>query len=161
MRRFPMAFYVGATITLVIMVMALLSFIWTPYAVESLNIAQKLQPPSQDHLFGTDHFGRDILSMIMVGARTSIAVAIVAVGIGMIVGVPLGLMAAAQHNQKIDHLIMRGNDLAFAFPGAGDRDLDDGYSWPIGVSRDLSDRYFQHPCFCARQSWRGLEPLAS
>jgi len=116
MRRFPMAFYVGATITLVIMMMALLSFVWTPYAVETLNIAQKLQPPSQDHLFGTDHFGRDILSMIMVGARTSIAVAIVAVGIGMILGVPLGLMAAAQHDQKIDHLIMRGNDLAFAFP---------------------------------------------
>ena len=47
--------------------------------------------------FGTDHFGRDILSMIMVGARTSIAVAFVAVGIGMRAGLPLGLTAAARN----------------------------------------------------------------
>ena len=49
-----------------------------------------MQPPSPAHWFGTDHFGRDILSMIMVGARNSIAVALVAVGIGMGIGVPLG-----------------------------------------------------------------------
>ena len=65
---------------------------------------------------GTDHFGRDILSMIMVGARTSIAVALVAVGIGMGVGVPLGLWAAARRGSLVDEVIMRGNDLVFAFP---------------------------------------------
>ncbi|MEL6685585.1 MAG: ABC transporter permease, partial [Pseudomonadota bacterium] len=63
-----------------------------------------------------DHFGRDILSMIMMGARTSIAVALVAVGIGMALGIPLGLLAAARHRSLLDELVMRGNDLVFAFP---------------------------------------------
>lgn len=75
-----------------------------------------MQPPNFKYWLGTDHFGRDILSMIMVGARTSIAVAIIAVGIGMILGVPLGLAAAAQIGSWLDELIMRGNDLVFAFP---------------------------------------------
>ncbi|NCF49093.1 MAG: ABC transporter permease subunit [Bacteroidetes bacterium] len=95
---------------------ALVSFIWTPFSVETLNIAAKLQQPNATHLFGTDHFGRDILSMIMVGARVSIAVAIVAVGIGILVGVPLGLLAAARQGGLVDDLVMRSNDLVFAFP---------------------------------------------
>ncbi len=95
---------------------ALLSLIWTPYDVTELTIATRLQAPSAVHWFGTDHFGRDILSMIMVGAQTSIAVAIVAVGIGMGIGVPLGLAAAARRGGLLDETIMRGNDLVFAFP---------------------------------------------
>jgi peptide/nickel transport system permease protein len=54
--------------------------------------------------------------MIMVGARTSIAVALIAVGVGMVIGVPLGLWAAARRGGWIDELIMRFNDLVFAFP---------------------------------------------
>ncbi len=95
---------------------ALLSLFWTPYDVTELTIATRLQAPSAVHWFGTDHFGRDILSMIMVGAQTSIAVAIVAVGIGMGIGVPLGLAAAARRGRLLDETIMRGNDLVFAFP---------------------------------------------
>ena len=95
---------------------ALLSLFWTPYDVTELAIATRLQAPSAVHWFGTDHFGRDILSMIMVGAQTSIAVAIVAVGIGMGIGVPLGLAAAARRGNLLDEIIMRGNDLVFAFP---------------------------------------------
>jgi peptide/nickel transport system permease protein len=96
--------------------LALLSFVWTPYDVASLDIAARLQPPSAEHWFGTDHFGRDVFSMVMVGARVSIAVALVAVGIGMGVGVPLGLAAAARRGTLLDELMMRGNDLVFAFP---------------------------------------------
>ncbi len=95
---------------------AVLSLFWTPYDVTELTIATRLQAPSAIHWFGTDHFGRDILSMIMVGAQTSIAVAIVAVGIGMGIGVPLGLAAAARRGHLLDETIMRGNDLVFAFP---------------------------------------------
>ena len=87
--RFPLTLVAGLALTAVFVAAALLSLVWTPHAVESLNIAARLQPASADHLLGTDHFGRDMLSMLMVGARTSIAVAIVAVGIGMILGVPL------------------------------------------------------------------------
>jgi peptide/nickel transport system permease protein len=107
---------IGGSIALLFVLAALLSFVWTPYDVASLDIANKLKKPGVDYWFGTDHFGRDIFSMIMVGARTSIAVAIVAVGIGLLVGVPLGLAAAAWRHSPPDELIMRGNDLVFAFP---------------------------------------------
>ena len=76
------------------MIMATISFFWQPFDVTELNISNRLQPVSLTHPFGTDHFGRDMLSMIMVGAQTSIAVALVAVGIGVLFGVPLGLFAA-------------------------------------------------------------------
>jgi len=107
---------IGGLLCGVFLAAALLSFLWTPFDVESLNIANKLQKPGAVNLFGTDHFGRDVLSMLMVGARTSIAVALVAVGIGLVVGVPLGLLAAARRNSWLDELTMRGNDLIFAFP---------------------------------------------
>jgi len=108
--------YIGALLCAVFIVAALASFIWTPFDVTKLDIANKFKPPGLPYALGTDHFGRDILSMIMVGARTSIAVALVAVSIGMLVGVPLGLFAAARSNSMVDELIMRGNDLVFAFP---------------------------------------------
>jgi len=74
-----------------------------------------MQGLSAAHPFGTDHFGRDILSMIMIGARNSIAVAIVAVVIGMGIGVPLGCWAASRGG-FIDEALMRINDVVFAFP---------------------------------------------
>jgi ABC-type proline/glycine betaine transport system permease subunit len=95
--------------------MAAISFFWTPYDVTRLVVADRMQPPSAEHWFGTDHFGRDVLSMIMVGARNSIAVALVAVGIGMGIGVPLGCWAAARGGW-LDEALMRFNDLVFAFP---------------------------------------------
>jgi peptide/nickel transport system permease protein len=106
---------IGAFITLTVIAVALLSFVWTPYDPTEMSIANKLQPPSLQHWLGTDHFGRDVLSMIMVGARNSIAVALIAVGIGVGIGVPLGLFAAARRGW-LDDAIMRVNDLVFAFP---------------------------------------------
>ena len=106
----------GALLTSVFVLSALVSFVWTPFSHTAMDIPNKLQGVGGAHLLGTDHFGRDILSMIMVGARTSIAVALVAVGIGMGLGVPLGLWAAAKRGSLVDEIIMRGNDLVFAFP---------------------------------------------
>ncbi len=108
--------WLGAMLAAVFVAAALISFLWTPFDVTKLNIPEKLQTPSMEHWFGTDHFGRDIFSMIMVGARTSIAVALVAVSIGIVAGVPLGLAAAARHDSLLDEIIMRSNDLVFAFP---------------------------------------------
>ncbi|MFU8864860.1 MAG: ABC transporter permease [Rhodobacterales bacterium] len=107
---------IGLVLSLVFVGAALVSFVWVPQDVGAMDIPNRMQPPSGAHLLGTDHFGRDILSMIMVGARTSIAVAVVAVVIGMGLGVPLGLAAAARRGSLIDEVIMRGNDLVFAFP---------------------------------------------
>ena len=109
------AFVAGLMTTTFIFLAGLISLVWTPYDVSLVTIAVRLQTPSLPHLFGTDHFGRDILSMIMVGARNSIAVALVAVGIGLIIGVPLGCWAAARGG-LIDAALMRANDVVFAFP---------------------------------------------
>ena len=84
----------GTGLSSLVVLAALVSFIWTPFDHTAMDIPAKLQQPNGNHWLGTDHFGRDIFSMIMVGARTSIAVALVAVGIGMGLGVPLGLAAA-------------------------------------------------------------------
>ncbi|MFK8035680.1 MAG: ABC transporter permease [Hyphomicrobiales bacterium] len=107
---------IGFILTAIFVGAALISYVWTPFDVETLNIPNKLKTPTLLHWFGTDHFGRDIFSMIMVGARTSIAVALIAVGIGILLGVPLGLAAAAKRGGWVDEIIMRGNDLVFAFP---------------------------------------------
>lgn len=107
---------IGLALSLIFVGAALISFVWVPQDVTTLDIANKMKTPSAAHPLGTDHFGRDILSMIMVGARTSIAVAVVAVVIGMGLGVPLGLAAAARRGSLADEVIMRGNDLVFAFP---------------------------------------------
>lgn len=107
---------IGTALTVLFIALAAVSFVWTPADIETLDIPNRLQTPSTTNWLGTDHFGRDILSMIMMGARTSIAVALLAVGIGMALGIPLGLLAAARHGSLLDEFIMRGNDLVFAFP---------------------------------------------
>ncbi|MFN3294295.1 MAG: ABC transporter permease, partial [Gemmobacter sp.] len=93
----------GAVLAGVFALAALVSLVWVPVPVEQLAVSAKLKPiGTPGYPLGTDHFGRDILSMLMVGARTSIAVAILAVGIGMAFGVPLGLLAAARRGGLVD-----------------------------------------------------------
>ncbi len=108
--------WIGIVLTVIFLAFALVSFVWTPFDIEAFDIPNKLKSPNATNWLGTDQYGRDILSMIMMGARTSIAVALLAVGIGMAIGVPLGLWAAARRGSLLDELIMRGNDLIFAFP---------------------------------------------
>jgi peptide/nickel transport system permease protein len=109
------SFVIGGMMSMLFFMVAFLSYFWTPYPVEDINIAEKLLTPSTRYLLGTDHFGRDILSMLIKGAQNSVIVAFVAMGIGIGCGVPLGLTAAAKKGW-IDELIMRFNDLTFAFP---------------------------------------------
>jgi len=114
-QRVSPSLVVGGGLSVAVLAMALVSFLWTPYDVTAIDIPGRLEAPSLIHWFGTDHFGRDVFSMILVGARASIAVAIVAVVIGIGIGVPLGLLAAARGG-LIDEALMRFNDLVFAFP---------------------------------------------
>lgn len=137
----------GAVLSLSFVLAALISFVWTPYDVAVLDIPNKLQTPNAGHLLGTDHFGRDILSMIMVGARTSIAVALVAVGIGMGLGVPLGLAAAALRGGWLDEVIMRGNDLIFAFPSLVIAILITAVFGPGAVNAIIAIGIFNIPVF--------------
>jgi peptide/nickel transport system permease protein len=110
-------FVIGAVITAVFALGALLSLLWTPYPPAQQNIANRFQLPSAAHWLGTDHFGRDMLSMILAGAQTSISVALIAVSVGIVIGTPLGLLAAAsRRGSLVDEVVMRTNDLVFAFP---------------------------------------------
>lgn len=148
----------GLLLTALALGAALLSWVWTPYGVTGISIADKLKPPSAAHPFGTDHFGRDILSMVMVGARTSLAVALVAVGIGVLVGVPLGLIAAARRGGWLDEVIMRGNDLIFAFPSLVIAILITAALGPSAVNAILAIGIFNIPVF-ARVTRAGAMPL--
>jgi peptide/nickel transport system permease protein len=105
----------GAAITAGFVGIAVIAQFWTPYDPAALSIIDKLQAPNGHHWFGTDQLGRDVLSMIMAGAKNSVGVALLSVVIGVFIGVPLGLLAAARRGVA-DELIMRGNDLIFAFP---------------------------------------------
>ncbi|MEE9314027.1 MAG: ABC transporter permease [Rhizobiaceae bacterium] len=110
------SFTIGLIITLLIVLMAAVSFVWTPHGIDDQKIIEVgLQKPSLTYWFGTDNLGRDLFSRVMVGARNSIAVALVAVVIGIGIGVPLGCWAAARGG-FLDELLMRGNDVIFAFP---------------------------------------------
>ena len=108
-------FVFGMALTGFVVAIALISFVWTPFDTTKLVISERLKTPNATYLLGTDHFGRDIFSMVMVGARNSIAVALLAVGIGMLIGVPLGCWAAAKRG-LIDEILMRSSDIIFAFP---------------------------------------------
>jgi len=114
-RAHSAGFVVGALLTTAFVAMALLAHFWTPYDPQALAIVDKLEPPTWQHWFGTDQLGRDVLSMIMAGAQNSVGVALLSVVIGVGVGVPAGLFAAARGGLA-DDVIMRGNDVIFAFP---------------------------------------------
>ena len=109
------SFMIGLALTGTMILLALISLFWTPHSATDIVIAQRLKPPSSSHWFGTDQFGRDILSMIMAGAQTSIVVGLIAVGLGAALGVALGLWAAARRGWTED-AIMRLSDLNMAFP---------------------------------------------
>jgi peptide/nickel transport system permease protein len=117
-RRHP-SFVLGALLTLALAAAALLSLLWTPYPPADIDIPNKLQGPSAAHWLGTDSLGRDIVSQLLVGAQNSIVVGLIAVGIGLVIGVALGCVAAAGRADGrgwIDETIMRASDFTFAFP---------------------------------------------
>jgi peptide/nickel transport system permease protein len=108
-------FAIGATLVALVVGLALLSFVWTPYPAAEIDIPHKLQPASAAHWLGTDSLGRDIVSLLIVGSRVSIAVGLIAVGIGIGIGVALGLLAAVQRGWT-EEIVMRLADFTFAFP---------------------------------------------
>ena len=149
---------IGSFLSIIFIGLAFVSFIWIPYDIEALEISNKLKNPNLNHWLGTDHFGRDILSMIMMGARTSIAVALLAVGIGVVIGVPLGLFSAARRGSFIDEVIMRGNDLIFAFPSLVIAILITAVFGPSAVNAIVAIGIFNIPVF-ARLTRAAALPL--
>jgi peptide/nickel transport system permease protein len=109
------SFAAGAVLVALLVGAALLSLAWSPYPPADIDIAGKLAPPSAAHWLGTDSLGRDIASQLLAGSQNSIAVGVLAVGIGLGVGVVLGCMAAARGGW-VEELVMRAADFTFAFP---------------------------------------------
>ena len=114
-RRPSGSLVVGAVVVLTVVLMALVSFVWTPYDPTFVDATSRLETSSASHWLGTDKFGRDVLSQILVGARTTLFVGIVAVGIAGLLGVPLGIIAAMAP-RGFGELLMRSIDLLLAFP---------------------------------------------
>ncbi len=140
------SFVTGGIITLLFFSIALLSYIWTPHSIENIDIKSKLLSPGTGFLLGTDHFGRDILSMLIMGARNSVIVAFVATGIGIVFGVPLGLIAAASKGWT-DELIMRFNDFTFAFPSLISAIMITAILGPGAVNSIIAIGIFNIPVF--------------
>lgn len=153
------ALALGSAVVALVLAAALVSLVWTPYPIDVLSVPDRLQGSSLAHPFGTDQFGRDMLSMLMVGARTSIAVALVAVGIGILVGVPLGLVAAARGGW-LDEGLMRANDLVFAFPALLSAVMITAILGPGAVNAILAIGIFNIPVF-ARVARGGALSLKS
>ncbi len=106
----------GLGIVLTVVVVALVSFVWTPFDPEHIDASKRLLGVGeQGHLLGTDQFGRDMFSGIMVGARTALFVGILAVGIAVLVGIPIGGFAAARRGW-VEDVVMRASDVVYAFP---------------------------------------------
>ncbi len=141
---------IGSIISGGFVAMGILSLIWLPYDPAAINISEKLAKPSWQHLLGLDHFGRDILSMIMSGALVSLGVAFIALAIGVVIGVPLGLMASSNHHTKKRHwddIIMRGNDLIFAFPALVSAIIITARFGPSAINAIIAIGIFNIPVF--------------
>jgi peptide/nickel transport system permease protein len=109
------SFVIGGVLVALLLATAALSAVWTPHSPVDIDVPHKLEGPSATHWLGTDSLGRDIVSLLIVGAQNSIAVGLIAVGIGMGFGVTLGLLAAARRGW-VEEAVMRLADFTFAFP---------------------------------------------
>src|SRR3990172_8170438 len=105
----------GGIIVLTLFITAIFAPLLSPYDPNSINVKHILEPPDSTHPFGTDDLGRDILSRMIWGARISLAVGFVAVGISTIVGILLGA-ASGYYGGWTDRVIMRFVDIMLSIP---------------------------------------------
>jgi peptide/nickel transport system permease protein len=109
------SFVIGAVLSVLLVLAAMLSLVWTPHSPYEVDMGAKLLPPDARHWLGTDPYGRDVASLLLVGARASIMVGVIAVSIGLVIGTAFGLLAAARRGW-VEETIMRLADFGFAFP---------------------------------------------
>ncbi|QXZ81215.1 ABC transporter permease [Rhizobium sp. L51/94] len=147
------ALVAGATLVLLLIAVALLSLVWTPALPAKMQIAHKLQPPLAYGLLGTDQFGRDVLSMLMVGCWNSLSIAIVSVAIGGTLGSVIGITAAALRG-AFESVTMRVCDVVFALPPILSAMLLGAFLGPGRLTAILAIATFMIPVF-ARVSMAG------
>jgi peptide/nickel transport system permease protein len=118
MRQRPLrhvSFAIGAAVTLALLATAALSLVWTPADPLAMSIGGRLTGPTAEHPFGTDQYGRDLLSRVMRGSVTSIAVGVIAVGIGAAAGIVIGMLSG-YIGGWCDETLMRLIDAVQGFP---------------------------------------------
>ena len=108
-------FALGIIILVVFILCVPLAPAIAPYNPDKPDYTALLQPPSREHLFGTDDKGRDIFSRVVFGTRVSFTIALVSVGLATLLGLPLGMIAGF-FGGKLDAVISRFVDAMFAFP---------------------------------------------
>ena len=106
---------VGTILVALVVVAALVSFVWTPFDPVQVNPTDRLQGPNALHWLGTDRYGRDLFSAMLYGARITLFVGIVSVGIALVIGTPIGILAGIRGGW-IEEIIMRSSDILLAFP---------------------------------------------
>jgi peptide/nickel transport system permease protein len=102
-------------LVVLLLAVAVLAPLIAPYDPEKLSLAQRLRPPSADHLFGTDEYGRDLFSRVVFGARVSLQVAAIVIVVASVLGVSLGAIGAYRGG-RWDEGVMRVADIFMAFP---------------------------------------------
>jgi peptide/nickel transport system permease protein len=115
MPHLPTKLWVGGTIVILLIVIAAFAPLIAPYPFDGMSIVNRFKPPSAQHWFGTDEYGRDVLSRTLYGARLSLVIGFGATLISLVIGVPLGLIAGFKRG-RIDEWMMRGADVLMSFP---------------------------------------------
>ncbi|MBL8670655.1 MAG: ABC transporter permease [Alphaproteobacteria bacterium] len=110
-----MQLVVGASIVCVILALALLAPLIAPHPWDTINVRARFLAPNATYWLGTDDYGRDVLSRLLVGARLSIFMGVTATAISLAVGIPIGL-AAGFFKGRIDEILMRGADVLLSVP---------------------------------------------
>ncbi len=110
-----LTFTLGLAVTALLLLTAAVSLVYTPRDPLEMSMEARLEGPSESHPLGTDQFGRDLLSRIMVGSETSLLVGVIAVGIGMGLGVLLGMLSG-YFGGWLDETFMRLMDAVQGFP---------------------------------------------
>ncbi|MCU1722790.1 ABC transporter permease [Pseudomonas sp. 5P_5.1_Bac1] len=107
---------IGVTLLLGLIGLALLGLVWTPFDPLRIDLLSRLQAPSAAHWLGTDEFGRDVFSRLLIGARTSLWISLLAVSFAVFAGTLIGMLAGYLRGWT-DRLLMMFNDALLAFPG--------------------------------------------
>jgi peptide/nickel transport system permease protein len=137
---------IGLLATAAFAVLGLVSIWWTPYPIDQIAIARRFLGPSPEHWLGTDHLGRDMLSLVMSGTLTSFVVASLGVVIGVGIGVPMGLAAVAWGG-PVEWLVLRISDLTFAFPAVVIAILIAALAGPGAANAAIAIGVFNIPVF--------------
>lgn len=115
LRRADGKLLVGGAMLGVLIALSLLAPFIIPYDPVALDITSRLQPPSTAHWLGTDEYGRDVLSRILMGGKLSLGLGFAATAVSLLLGVPLGLWAGYRGG-RYEELILRGCDVLMSFP---------------------------------------------